>query len=64
MTGHAFGIGDYDLVRTIAEDATQGVDLRRGTAAARGRVGFVGNENHFRRNFTTGNAAAGFGASH
>ena len=61
VAGEALGIGDHDLIRGVAEDVTQGMDLRRGAAAARGRVGFVRNEHRLRRDLMAGNAAVRFG---
>ena len=40
------------------------MDLRRGAAATRGRVGFVGNENHLRRYLVACNATARFDLGH
>ena len=64
VASHAFGVGDHDLVRAVAEDATQCVDLRRGAPATRWRVGFVGDENQFRRDLTACNAATRFSFGH
>ena len=43
------GVGDHDLVGSVAEHAPQRVDLGRGAAAARGRVGLVRDEHGLRR---------------
>ena len=44
VAGVALGVGDHDLVGGVAEHGAQRVDLRRGAAAARGRVGLVRHE--------------------
>jgi hypothetical protein len=61
VTGQAFGVGDDDLIGVATEDAPQCVDFCRSAAATRGRVSFVGNENHLRGDLVAGDAAAGFG---
>src|SRR5208337_1904576 len=61
MSGVTLGVGNDELVGGVAEDATERIDLCRGTAAARGRVGFVGNEHRVRRDLITLNAAVRFG---
>ena len=64
MAGEALGIGDHNLIGGVAEDVTQRVDLRRRAAAARRRVGFVGNEDRVRRDLATLNAAVRFRLGH
>ena len=61
MAGKTLGVGDDDLIRGVAEDATQSVDLCRGASASRWRVGLVGNEDRMRRDLMTFNAAVRFG---
>ncbi len=60
VAGEALGVGDHDLVGGVAEDVAQGVDLRRGAAAARRRVGFVGNEDRVRRDLFAGECRCAF----
>ena len=60
VTGEALGVGDHDLIGGVAEDAAQRVDLRGGAAAARGCVGFVGDEDRLRRDLAPRNAAVRF----
>ena len=56
MTGEALGVGNHDAIGVFAEDVTQGIDLRRGAAAARRRVGFMGHEDRMRRDLPAGDA--------
>src|ERR1019366_1790798 len=64
VAGEALGVSDHNLVRTVAKDATKRMDLRRSTAAARGGVGFVRDENRLRSDLMTANAAASFRFAH
>ena len=58
VAGEALGVSDHNLVRTVTKDVTQRMDLRRSTAAARGGVGFVRDENRLRSDLMTANAAS------
>ena len=64
VAGKALGVSDHNLVRIVTKDVTQRMDLRRSTAAARGGVGFVRDENRLRSDLMTANAAASFRFAH
>ncbi len=64
MTRLPFCVRNDDLVGSVTEDTAQSVDLGRGTASARGRVGLVRNEDGMGRNLLAGNAMKRFGLGH
>ena len=51
------GVGDHDLVGSVAEHAAQRVDLGGSAAAARGRVGLVRDEHGLGRDLVADDAA-------
>ncbi len=62
MAGAAFGVGHHDLIGRGLEHVTQGKHLGGGAAAARRRVGLVGDKDQLRRNFVATDAPGGLGA--